>query len=197
LEDSPELARLREPLQAASEELRHLTNLADRFADLAKLPPPALQKTNLNDLIRSVADLYREETASFAFSLELPPTTCYAEIDQTYFREALHNLLKNAMEASDPGGRILLKMSHDRDGFRFIVQDFGKGMSAEVIQSARMPYFTTREKGSGLGLAVVDKITSEMGGQLLIESQEGQGTMTTIFVPTKGSEDHAGEDSDC
>ncbi|MDH4156044.1 MAG: ATP-binding protein [candidate division Zixibacteria bacterium] len=192
LESSPDLDRVREPLRAASEELRHLTNLADRFADLAKLPPPVLQKTNLNDLLSSIADLYREETAPFAFSLELPAATCYAEIDQTYFREALHNLLKNAVEASDPGGKILLKMSCDRDGLRFVVQDFGKGMSAEVIQSARMPYFTTREKGSGLGLAVVDKITSEMGGQLLIESQEGEGTMTTIFLPGKRGEDDAG-----
>ncbi len=185
LEASTDYGQVKEALQAASQEIKHLTALADRFSELAKLPPPNLKKTNLNELLSSMASLYREQLASYEFALKLPSERLYAEADETYFREALHNLLQNAIDASNKGDEIIVELKGNSDTVDIVVQDFGKGMSQDVVASARMPYFTMKGKGSGLGLAVVEKTVNEMNGQLLISSREGQGTTVTMSLPRK------------
>jgi len=183
LAESPELDRVAQPLEAVAQELTHLTELAERFSSLAKLPPPTLSRTDLTSLLQSVADLYRERLAAYRFALTLPPQPVFATIDETYFREALHNLLQNAMDASSEGTAIGLQLTSDQYGSTIEVSDAGAGMSAEVLQTARMPYFTTKGKGSGLGLAVVEKTVSEINGRLDIVSAPGEGTTVTIHLP--------------
>lgn len=186
LKDSPQYEKLREPLQAASEELKHLTELADRFSELAKMPDPKLEPMNLNETLVSIAKLYQSTLSDYLFELVLPKEPVTLEADQTYFREAIHNLLANAADASQKGGRIILTVSTSDDNVEIALQDFGKGMSAEIASSARIPYFTTKSGGSGIGLAVVDKIISELSGSMVIDSKEGQGTTVTISLPKGG-----------
>ncbi len=183
LADSPDLERVAQPLEAVAQELTHLTELAERFSSLAKLPPPALGRTDLTALMQSVADLYRERLAVYSFALTIPQQPVFAMIDETYFREALHNLLQNAIDASPKGTTITLRLTSDQQGSAIEVSDEGAGMSAEVLQTARMPYFTTKGKGSGLGLAVVEKTVSEINGRLDIVSAPGKGTTVTIHLP--------------
>jgi len=185
LKDSPQYERLREPLQAASEELKHLTELADRFSQLAKMPDPQLQPVDLNETLKSIASLYEATLSDYSFELVLPGQPVTVSADQTYFREAIHNLLKNAADASQKGGRIILTLRTIGDNVEIVLQDFGKGMSAQVASSARIPYFTTKDGGSGIGLAVVDKIISEIEGSMVIDSREGQGTTVTITLPLR------------
>ena len=172
-----------EPLQAASEELKHLTNLADRFSELAKLPPPNTERIDLSRLLRSIAKLYQEQLAVYAFTVKTPDEPVYVKIDPTYFRETLHNLLQNAIDASPKTSAISLELCGMSDRVDIIVQDFGQGMSSATISSARHPYFTTKQKGTGLGLAIVEKVVTETGGWLSIDSEEGQGTKVTISLP--------------
>jgi len=172
-----------EPLRAASEELKSLVDLADRFSQLAKLPAPSPKEVDLTELVAGLATLYRDRMSDFVFDLELPDHPVTATIDPTYFREALHNLLQNAAEASAPGGRIGLTLVADETKADLIIEDTGAGMSPETVSAARLPYFTTKEKGKGLGLAVVEKVVTESGGRLFIDSQEGAGTKITITLP--------------
>ncbi|MEW5993257.1 MAG: ATP-binding protein [Candidatus Zixiibacteriota bacterium] len=176
-------ARLREALRAASEEIEHLKALADRFSQLAKLPPPRTERINLNELLASLGQLYREQLAAYDFELDLPHQAVFVQADPTYFREALHNVLLNAMEASRTGGRIELALEADEKTARITVTDHGCGMSPETSAAATMPYFTTGKAGSGLGLAIVEKTVTEVGGRLHIESEEGHGTSVSIILP--------------
>ncbi len=132
-----------------------------------------------------MVELYREQLDNFDFSLNLPTEIVQARIDPTYFREAVHNLLKNAIDASRPGGRIVLSLTLQAQLVNISVRDFGAGMSPETMRSARMPYFTTKDKGSGLGLAVVEKTISELGGQVLIDSKPNHGTTVSILLPVE------------
>ncbi|MEA3296634.1 MAG: ATP-binding protein, partial [candidate division Zixibacteria bacterium] len=186
LKGSNEYNEIIEPLQAASEELKHLTRLADRFSELAKLPSPNTEKVDLCRLLHSIAELYQEQLADYGFTVKTPDESVYVEIDPTYFREALHNLLQNAIDASPKGSAITVEITGTGNRVDIIVQDFGRGMSAATISSARLPYFTTRQKGNGLGLAIVEKVITEGGGQLSIDSEEGCGTRVTISLPLKG-----------
>ncbi len=183
LKDSPEYDRVKEPLRAASEELKHLTTLADRFSKLAKLPPPNVERINVGELLNSVAELYREQLADYDFTFHAAGEVLFARLDPAYFREALHNLLQNAADASEKRGRISLELLTSDDRIDVVVRDFGEGMTAETVASARLPYFTTKQKGSGLGLAVVEKVVTECGGQLLIDTLKGSGTTVTISLP--------------
>jgi nitrogen fixation/metabolism regulation signal transduction histidine kinase len=183
LQGSKDFDQVRQPLKAASEELKHLVDLADRFSQLAKLPPPSVKDVNLGELLKSIAQLYEPLLAPFDFRLELPEEEVQYRLDPTYFREALHNLLQNAVDASSPGGLIELKLAVGSDTVNILVTDTGCGMPSEVAASARIPYFTTKEKGDGLGLAIVEKTVNELGGRVLIESREGQGTTATIELP--------------
>jgi len=185
LNQSDQYEKIRQPLLAASEEIKHLTTLAERFSELAKLPPPKIELTDLNNLLTSVVELYREQLDNFDFSLNLPTEIVQARIDPTYFREAVHNLLKNAIDASRPGGKIILSLTLQTQLVNISVRDFGAGMSPETMRSARMPYFTTKDKGSGLGLAVVEKTISELGGQVLIDSKPNHGTTVSILLPVE------------
>lgn len=182
---------VRKPLRAISDDVRHLTKLAERFSDLAKLPPPKIEDIDLVELLQSVAELYREQLQEYDFRLDIPDTPVRAELDPTYFREALHNLLKNAVEATPIDGRILLGLTDKENRIEIVVRDFGHGMAEEVQGAARIPYFTTKSTGSGLGLAIVERTVSELSGRLDITSVPHEGTTVTITVPKIYREPHA------
>ncbi len=189
LKDSDHYSQAAEPLRAATEELRHLVDLADRFSHLAKLPPPKLKTVDLTDLLQSIAALYRDRMDSYRFDVELPDHAVTAKLDVTYFREALHNLLQNAADASSQGDLIRLVLIASENQIDIIVEDHGAGMSPETVSSARIPYFTTKNKGKGLGLAIVEKVVTESGGRLTIDSKEGVGTKITITLQREDESD--------
>ena len=187
LKSRPPEPALEEALRAAGEEVEHLKELSDRFSRLAKLPEPVLERTELNSLLTSFADLYRAQLSERDFRLELATGPVHARIDKVYFREALHNLLQNSIEATEAGDRITLRLECTEAEATITVQDSGSGMSEETAATARLPYFTTKERGSGIGLAVVEKVVTECGGQLLVKSQVGVGTAAAVVLPREDS----------
>jgi len=176
---------VREPLRAASGEVKHLTLLAERFSALAQLPEPKLEPVELNGLIRSIADLYSENLKPFDFILKLPDHELTIQVDEAYVREALHNLLQNAIDACAEGESIALCLTATDNLVEISVSDTGVGMNPTTLASARLPYFTTRDKGTGLGLAIVEKSIGELGGQLQVRSGQGVGTTVTLTLPRR------------
>ena len=177
--------QVKHPLRAAREEVQHLTLLAERFSSLAKLPPPNIVPVELNSLVVSTVELYRDELDPFSFAVELPNETVSIHTDAGYLREALHNLIQNAIDACIPGDAITVRVEPGPEGPSLSVIDSGKGMDAATLSSARLPYFTTKEKGNGLGLAIVEKSMAELGGSLTVESQPGSGTKVIIHLPER------------
>jgi len=119
-----------------------------------------------------------------------------ADVDQ--IQQIVLNLAKNALEASQPGGRIALRLSpwdlpvpggtRRVPGVRLEVEDDGRGMSEEVLARLFDPFFTTRatEGGTGLGLAVVKSIVTAHGGQVTAASVPGRGSRITVDLPLHG-----------
>jgi nitrogen fixation/metabolism regulation signal transduction histidine kinase len=185
LTNTDQWEQVREPLQAAGEEVKHLTSLAERFSTLAKLPPPKLERLNISDLVQSVFQLYIEELRPFEPRLDLPPETAWVVTDAAYVREAIHNLLQNAIDACREGDRISVTLAQNETSATIVVIDTGTGMDEKTLASARLPYFTTKAKGNGLGLAIVEKSMAELGGQLRVESKPGRGTTVTLVLPLR------------
>lgn len=105
-------------------------------------------------------------------------------IDEPAIREALTNLISNAVDAMPNGGTLTIETTCDSDRSIIRVSDTGTGMSEEVRQRCLEPFFSTKgEKGTGLGLAMVYGIIERHQGRLEIESELGEGTTVTIYLP--------------
>ena len=103
--------------------------------------------------------------------------------DPRRLKEALINVVANAIEATPPGGRVELRIAQDGAGARVAVRDNGRGMPPEVVARLGEPFFTTREAGTGLGVALARGVFAQHGGSLVYESAPGLGTTATGTLP--------------
>jgi signal transduction histidine kinase len=107
------------------------------------------------------------------------------EMDRTLLRQAIHNLVKNGMEALSRGGALTISSRLRGEQVEIAVSDTGPGISQEVGDRLFEPFFTTKPQGTGLGLSIARQITDEHGGELSWESRPGAGTTFVIRVPLK------------
>ena len=98
-------------------------------------------------------------------------------------REALINLVLNAVDAMPQGGSITLETSQERDWVLLSVTDTGNGIPPDVRRRIFEPFFTTKDSGTGLGLSIVSGIISSYGGTIDVDSELGRGTTFTIRLP--------------
>src|SRR5207237_8465907 len=105
------------------------------------------------------------------------------EADPRRLREALFNLVANALDATARGGRVEVKIGQ-RDGLAQVeVRDSGRGMAPEVLERVGTPFFTTREQGTGLGVAMARAAFRQHGGSLGYRSEAGRGTTVVGTLP--------------
>ena len=111
-------------------------------------------------------------------------------VDQELFRNCILNFLSNAAQAMNDGGVITLGGALDRETerIRLTFTDQGGGIKEEDIAKIFQPYFTTKDVGIGLGLAITERIVKEHGGEILVESSQGKGATFTVLLPLKQSE---------
>ena len=109
--------------------------------------------------------------------------------DETQLSQALLNILLNAIQAMPEGGHIwidLTESSRWKDHVEIIIRDNGPGIAPDRLSRIFIPFFTTKVKGTGLGLAVVQKIIQNHQGHIEVESHEGQGALFRIHLPKSG-----------
>jgi signal transduction histidine kinase len=106
-----------------------------------------------------------------------------ARVDREQVRRAVVNLVRNAVEASPPGAEVLLAAA-ERDPDAVIeVQDRGPGLGADARARLFRPFFTTKDHGTGLGLALAKKVADAHGGALAVEDRDGGGTVARLALP--------------
>jgi two-component system, sporulation sensor kinase E len=105
--------------------------------------------------------------------------------DRNQLKQVFFNLVKNAMEAMQPGGRLTIRVRADDDSVFVAVADTGAGIKAEDMAKLFSPYHTTKVQGHGLGLMIVQRILRDHGGNVGIESKEGVGTVVTLQLPQR------------
>jgi signal transduction histidine kinase len=107
------------------------------------------------------------------------------EIDSLLIEQVLLNLLNNAIQAMPSGGQLSLKTFLDDDFVRIELSDSGTGMEPKVLERVGSPFFTTKAKGSGLGVAFCKSVAALHGGRLDFTSEVGKGTIATLSLPIK------------
>jgi len=174
--------RQREDVQAIRTEVERLGLIVDGLgmADGALLD--GRENINPDDEIRTVLRLVAPKAANLGISLEKELDGNLAlPLNRSLFRVVLINLLNNAMEACSSGDRVRILCEHrDPEEFQLVIEDSGTGMSPETLEQATEFFFTTKETGSGIGLALIEQVVGKSGGKLLINSREGAGTRVEI-----------------
>jgi PAS domain S-box-containing protein len=105
-------------------------------------------------------------------------------VDEVLMRQAFTNLIQNAVEAMPDGGTLNIDAQGNQE-CRIVIRDSGLGMPAEGLKKIFLPFYTTKDKGVGLGLALVHKIVLSHGGRIDVESTEGKGTTFTVALPVR------------
>lgn len=120
-----------------------------------------------------------------------PSSLPNARIDQTELMQVLINIVANAAQAvaarGEPNGTVQISARTSPQMVELEVKDSGVGMDAETLGKVGTPFFTTRDEGTGLGIAQVQRLVGNVGGRFKIESKRGEGTTVTITLPTTAS----------
>jgi len=162
-------------------ELEHLERVVDDFLTYARHGGLQLSPVHLDTLVEEVAEVMCADAQKAHIELKLKTEPVRALANRESLRRLLLNLVANAIQACDEGGRVTLECA-DAATPTLRVDDNGKGMDEELQAKVFQPFFTTREKGTGLGLAISHKIVTDHGGSLRIESKPGEGTSISVSL---------------
>lgn len=177
-------------LSVINEEIERLNRVIVDF--LFAVRPMDIQpaKSCLNNLVSDLVGFFQYELADakIKISTDLEENLPHILMDEKFMKQAIINIVKNAMNAMPDGGQLSIATFSTRDEVEITFTDTGVGMSAEVMSRIFEPYFTTREFGSGIGLTLVYKIIKEHGGEITVDSQEGKGTTFTLSFPIPAGE---------
>ncbi|MCL1825649.1 MAG: ATP-binding protein [Betaproteobacteria bacterium] len=161
--------------QTIVNQVEAVKNLINAFRDYARLPTPTLTPLDLGELIREILVLY--ESMSAKIILKIPTDLPQVMGDASQIRQIVHNMLQNALDAlvDEDNAEIVIEAHGEGDWVLLSCQDNGPGFPPEVLAHAFEPYFTTKAKGTGLGLAMIKKIVTEHGGEVKIANRDGGG----------------------
>lgn len=184
-------------LRAIQKEIDRLTAITEEYLRLARLPAPRLEPEDVGDLLEGIASFVRREMehSNVRLEVEVDPSLPMIALDEGQLRQALVNLLRNAREAmagGTEGGTVRVTAHVEGDGVQIAVEDEGPGISEELRPRVFDLFFTTKERGSGLGLPLTQQIVVAHDGVIrCTDGVGGKGTRFEIWLPAARERDAA------
>jgi len=187
LQGSKEATSLTDSIKICQGEVTRLDGIIRNFLEAIRPRPPDLAEVNLVEVIEDVLRFQAKELSDRGIKIEgeLPASTPVIMADMNQLKQVFFNLIKNAMEAMQPGGRLGIRVRADDVSVYVRISDTGSGIKTEDLSKLFSPYHTTKAGGHGLGLMIVQRIIRDHGGHVGIESKEGTGTVVTLQFPQK------------
>jgi signal transduction histidine kinase len=170
------------------DEIRRLNEIIEEFLTFSKSRRLELHNRSVTDIVQKVTNLMQEEALSRGIKIETvwSDNNVMISVDENKIKQALYNVLKNAMESIPISGTI--SVSVEPAGSRKIkikISDTGSGLTQEEISRIFNPEYTTKEKGLGLGLTLAHEIIRGHRGEIRVESEVGKGSTFEIILPTE------------
>lgn len=195
--EEPDPAMLREYTDVMIREVERINGIIEELMDLTRPRTPHQQPVDLAKLLSDIVLLQQEAVRDrqIEFLLHLDPSIPPLLGDESLLNRLFLNLIKNAAEAIDPPGRVEItskiaaEMQMLRPGerptamVRVEIRDSGRGIPADALDNIFTPFFTTKEQGSGLGLATCQTIVNQHHGLLKVDSTPGAGSVFTVSLP--------------
>ena len=176
----------KEDFKVIEEEIHRINEIVDQFLRFAKPAPPLLEKTEVSSIFEETLQLLRPqiEKQLIVVEKEFQPLPIIL-IDREQMKQAILNLLLNAIQAMPGAGHLTLKGQNSEDGqwIHLSIQDSGVGIPGEDMNKLFDPFFSTKEGGMGLGLSIAHRIIDQHHGKIEVESTPGEGTLFTVWLP--------------
>ncbi|WP_027368812.1 ATP-binding protein [Desulfocurvibacter africanus] len=183
-----------EKLQIIAEETKRLDHMLTSILNFARPARVTVAQTDLQAVTMETVELmsmgYRKQGIEFVTTFEPDLPLIMGEPEM--IKQCLINIIKNSIEAMEHGGTIGISAGRTEPHVFLDIRDTGKGMTQAQLEQAFSPFFTTKDKGYGLGLAMIKKMIEESGGLVDISSKEGQGTTVTLLFQPVLAGDHSG-----
>jgi len=180
------------------DQIDHVTRTIRQLLDFSRVSPAVVQRVSVTHALGNVAELLRfeAERRQIAIDVESAAELEPASADPDRLQQVLVNLTKNALDASEPGGRVTLRACREesdgvRTRLRIDIEDRGCGIPAADLNRIFDPFYTTKKRGqgTGLGLAVTAQIVRNHGAEIRIVSEEGRGSCVSLLWPTAAAEE--------
>ena len=166
-------------------ELERLNEIVDEFLLLGKPNPAKKAYNHVSAMLQHVMKLLEGQALLHHVTVQcfvdepLPPLYC----DENQLKQVFINIIKNAIEAMPNGGILRIEAKQRQDSILICITDEGCGIPKERMATLGEPFYSTKEKGTGLGLMVSFKIVEAHGGEMKIHSEEGKGTTVCLLFP--------------
>lgn len=176
------LEDLEEGLSTISGRSDGLINFINAYRDYTNLPEPNLEEVDLNEVVSGAVNLMKNDFSEGQLKLKTLKSVSKVSIDQQLIEQVLINLIKNANEAieSSQDGEVSVSVLNVNGQLSVVVSDNGTGITKEAMQKIFMPFYSTKNRGSGIGLSLSKQIMQLHGGDILLNSEIGKGSVFTL-----------------
>jgi PAS domain S-box-containing protein len=177
--------KLEQYLDVAKGEINRLDYIVTQFLGAIRPAPPQLRLSSLNEVVEKTLELLRPEVENRGITVKtrLARNLTATPVDAAQLQQVLVNLAKNAAQAMTTGGTLTLQTGETSDDVWVSVTDTGGGIPQEQINRIFEPFYTTKKKGSGLGLMIVQRIVRAHNGRIELDSHVGRGTTFRVWLP--------------
>lgn len=194
LGNKPDFQNSRGHFNLMISEMDRANKIITEFLALAKNKAMDFKGRDLNEIISNMVPLLESDAVrnncQLALNLQEIPL---ARIDDTSMRQLILNLVRNAIEAMETGGTVKISTACQQGRVNLSIEDQGTGIPAEIINKLGTPFITTKENGIGIGLAVCYRIVQRHGGEIVVKSEVGKGTVFTISLNEDSGEGEMAE----
>ena len=174
-------------LDKIKEEVRRANYMVLNFMNYGRPLKIRLSEVSYSELLTKALPVLQDKLTEQRITvvMDLAPDLPLMRVDHELMRNCLFNFITNAAQAMPSGGTVTLGATYDTDNgaFRLTFADQGTGIQPEALDKIFQPYFTTKEAGIGLGLAITERIIREHGGTIEVSSDPGHGTTFTVILP--------------
>jgi signal transduction histidine kinase len=178
--------------QIIRDEIKRLNGIIEDFLSLSRSSRVDLRRQSMGDLLEKLVFLVREEAQEKGIRIErrwIDPAP-FILMDVNKMQQALLNLIRNAMEAIPGEGSVVISIENHRNNLTIVkIHDTGMGIPPGEEGRIFDPFYTTKERGLGLGLCITHEIILAHGGEIRVESEQGKGTTFEILLPRQGAKE--------
>ena len=195
LQEGDDLEEARKLIHSIAREVDRLAEISEQYLSFARFPQPCFAVIDTAAFLDELIDFHAPELAKAGVRIErqFAPDCAHIVGDEGQLRQALLNLMRNSREALVHGGTLRIEARALVTQVEISVCDDGPGIEPEALKRMFDPFFSTKERGTGLGLSLTQQIIAEHGGELKCQSEIGQGTRFTIRIRRADETETAGE----